>query len=243
MFHPDPPAPCFLYGWPALQAIEVILEAFAVATPEAVPACSGGDLCGVLWWGVREQTGETWGDGSPFPVGQGAHHRGDGASSLLHVAESATRFTPVEIWESRRPWVTRTLELAPDSGGAGQHRGGLGIDLVFEHTEDCYVTTTIERTKSPPWGLAGGLPGRPNSAVVTHPDGTQERLAKRTGFFLAKGSTVALRNGGGGGYGPPRERDVTAVHRDLKEGYVTESHAREHYPHALDGTPEISPHS
>ncbi len=56
MFHPLPPSPCFLYGWPAMQAIEAIYEAVAKAMPEAVPACSGGDICSLVWWGVREAT-------------------------------------------------------------------------------------------------------------------------------------------------------------------------------------------
>ena len=78
MFHCLSPSPCFLYGWPAMQATEVILNAVADAMPEAVCACSGGDLCAVVWYGVREDTGQFWGDGSPHPVGQGASVHGDG---------------------------------------------------------------------------------------------------------------------------------------------------------------------
>src|SRR3954462_7507069 len=51
MFHPLHPSPCFLYSWPALQSIEAIYDAVAQALPEAVPACSGGCLCALVWWG------------------------------------------------------------------------------------------------------------------------------------------------------------------------------------------------
>jgi len=234
MFHPLPPSPCFLYGWPAIQAMEVVYDAVSQAIPEAVPACSGGDINGIVWWGVREQTGEPWADGSPHPIGQGGHVRGDGASSLIHHGEAATRFSPVEVWEARNPWLLEKVELAPDSGGAGRHRGGLGVDMFFHLLEDSYATTVVERTKNAPWGLEGGLSGRPNGVAVRRPDGRTEPLkGKNTRLLLPKGSTLELYNGGGGGYGPPSERDPEAVRADLREGYVTEERARLHYPHAF----------
>jgi N-methylhydantoinase B len=235
MFHPLPPSPCFLYGWPAIQAMEVVYHALSQAIPEAVPACSGGDINGIVWWGVREGDGEPWADGSPHPIGQGGHARGDGASSLIHHGEAATRFSPVEVWEARNPWLLEKVELAPDSGGAGRHRGGLGVDMFFHLLEDSYATTVVERTKNAPWGLEGGLAGRPNAVVLRRPGGRTEPLkGKNTRLFLPKGSTVELYNGGGGGYGPPSERDADAVRADLREGYVSEEAARRDYPHAFE---------
>src|SRR6059058_4460905 len=235
MFHPLPPSPCFLYGWPAIQAIEVVYHALSHVIPEAVPACSGGDINGIVWWGVREKTGEPWADGSPHPIGQGGHVRGDGASSLIHHAEAATRFSPVEVWEARNPWLLEKVELAPDSGGPGRHRGGLGVDMFFQLLEDSYATTVVERTKNAPWGLEGGLPGRPNGIALRTPDGLSEPLrGKNTRLLLRRGSTLELYNGGGGGYGPPSERDPELVHADIGEGYITEAHARLHYPHAFE---------
>jgi N-methylhydantoinase B len=235
MFHCLSPSPCFLYGWPAMQATEAILNAFADAMPDRVVACSGGDLCAAVWWGVREQTGEFWGDGSPHPVGQGASVHGDGASSCLHHIEAATHFSPLEVWEARNPWLVEKMELAPDSGGPGRHRGGLGPDLFFTMLEDSYATPTIERTKNAPWGLAGGLPGRPNAGWLRLPDGTRQFVGKATGLKIPKGATLEFHCGGGGGYGPPSERDPAAVLEDLREGYVTEEQARLHYPHAFAG--------
>jgi N-methylhydantoinase B len=233
MFHPRSPSPCFLYGWPTLQAIEVIYDAVSKAIPEAVPACSGADICGLVWWGTREATGEPWADGSPHPVGQGAHVRGDGASSLLHVAESATRFSPVEVWEARNPWLLEKVELLPDSCGPGKHRGGLGLEMFFHMLEDSYVTSAVERTKTPPWGLEGGGEARPNGVAVRHADGSRIEFGKATRLKVPKGATLELTCGGGGGYGPPSERDPEAVRADLREGYVTDTHARRHYPEAF----------
>ena len=234
MFHALHPTPCFLYAWPTFQAIETIYNAIAKAMPGAVSACSGGDIASLVWWGNREATGEPWADGAPHPVGQGGSPRGDGANCIMHHGESATRFSPAEVWESKNPWLVEKVELRDDSGGAGRYRGGLGLDLHFHMLEDSYVTAAIERTKNPPWGLEGGLEGVPNTASLLRTDGSSETFGKATRLFCAQGSTLVLRTGGGGGYGSPADRPAEEVQADVREGYVTEAHARQYYPHAFD---------
>lgn len=231
MFHPLPPSPVFFYYMPDYQAIEVIFRAVADALPEAVPACSGGDVTTLIWWGEREATGEAWADGSGNPVGHGATAIDDGPSAIMHHGEAGTRITPVEVWEAKNPWMFEKFELRVDSGGPGKHRGGLGVDMFFHMLEDCWLTCGIERTKNNPWGLQGGGDARPNRAGIRHADGRYEELDKATGVKVPKGATFELSTGGGGGYGPPAERDPDAVIRDVREGYFTEAHALTHYPH------------
>jgi N-methylhydantoinase B len=232
MFHPVAPAPCFLYGWPAIQSIEVIYDAVAKTAPERVPAWSGGDICSLVWWGIREDSGEPWADGFPQPVGQGGHVRGDGGT-LMHIAQAATRFSPIEVWEARNPWMMERVALAPDSCGAGKYRGGLGLDMSFHLLEDADVTAVIERCETPPWGLVGGLEGRPNDGAIRYADATQRTIHKATRVRVPKGATLDLFSGGGGGFGPPSERDPAAVLSDLREGYISQAHARKHYGHAF----------
>jgi N-methylhydantoinase B len=234
LFHAESPAPCFLYGWAGDQAIEAIYQAVHKAMPDSVPAASGGDICALVWWGEREGTGEPWTDGSPHPIGQGGHAGGDGGSSLMHVSESATRFTCTEVWEAKNPWLLERVELAQDSCGPGRRRGGLGVDLSFHMLEDAWLTSALERTKNAPWGLSGGGEGRPNALEVVDPDGTVTSYSKATRVPVRKGSTAHLRTGGGGGYGPPAEREPEAVHSDVREGYISEAHARRYYPHAFE---------
>lgn len=233
MFEPVHPQPSFLYGWPSDQAIEVIYQALSQVLPRGVPACSGGDVCALVWWGTREATGEPWVDGAPHPIGQGGSVRQDGASSLMHHSESATRFAPAEVWEARNPWIVEKIELATDSGGAGEHRGGLGVDFWFRMREDTWVTTAVERTLTAPWGLAGGLEGRPNSVTIRFPDGSERRVGKATRVLLPKGTLLELATGGGGGCGSPADRTSEALERDLAEGYITAEHARHFYPSVL----------
>jgi N-methylhydantoinase B len=153
----------------------------------------------------------------------------------MHHGESATRFSPTEVWESKNPWLIEKVELRTDSPGPGRHRGGLGVDLSFRLREDAYVTAAIERTKNPPWGLLGGGEAVPNRASLTLPDGTSRTFGKITRLHCPKGSLLELQCGGGGGYGPPAERDSEAVHADVREGYLSEERARADYSHAFAG--------
>jgi N-methylhydantoinase B len=232
MFHPAPPAPIFMYGWPALQAIDVIHRALADALPTAVPAGNGGDLCGIIWWGTDDH-GSFWGDGTDHYVGQGASHDGDGGAPLMHISCSGIRNTPIEVFEARRPLLVEKFEYAPDSGGAGRFRGGLGVDVHYRSLRDTFITLPWERTKTPPWGLHGGLEARPNRFRVRYPDGSTAEHHKVTGLHTPAGSVFELEMGGGGGLGPPSERDPEAVRADVREGYVTEERARRDYPHAF----------
>jgi N-methylhydantoinase B len=233
MFHPEPPAPCFLYGWPAIQAIEVIFRAIAGARPNGVPAGSGGCVCSLVWWGEREATGEPWADGAPYPIGLGAHPGGDGGNTLMHVAQTAARTSPAEVFEARYPLRIVQSDLGQDSGGAGTQRGGLGLDMDFLALEDCLLTSVFERTKNAPWGLAGGLEARPNASTLVLPDGTRHVLGKKTRVHVPRGATLEIRTGGGGGYGAPAGRSREAVLDDVRDGYVSDAAAHHAYPHVF----------
>ena len=233
LFHPLPPAPTFIGGWAAHAAVDSIYRALGNAMPESVPASSAGDICSLVWWGRRAATGEPWADGSPHPIGQGASVRGDGANALMHISQSATRIAPTEIWESRNPWLIERVELDQDSGGAGLHRGGNGLAMDFRLLEDAELTSVIDRTRTAPAGLAGGGEARPNRATVALPDGRELACAKATRLAMPAGTLLRLRTGGGGGYGDPAQRAPAAVQADLRAGYVSETWARRHHPHAF----------
>ena len=228
MLHPINPAPVFLYGWPAMQALEVFYRALGSKFPEKVPASSGGCINAVVYWGQREETGEPWADGSPHPIGQGASIYGDGAT-CLHHAESATRFAPSEVWENRNPWLVKRVELIQDSCGAGKNRGGLGVNLEFVMLEDTYATTVCERTELAPWGLNGGKEGLANNCFVIESD-NKKSVPKATRVLVKKGNSILVQCGGGGGYGSPDERDHDKIIDDLKQEYISKDYVKKFYP-------------
>jgi N-methylhydantoinase B len=91
----------------------------------------------------------------------------------------------------------------------------------------------IERTRHAPWALAGGLEGLSNRGTLHLPGGERTGFAKATRVRVPAGALVELETGGGGGYGHPGERDPELVRADLREGYVSEAHARVHHPQAF----------
>ena len=230
MFNPVSPAPCFLNGWPGLQVIEVIYRILSEKLPEAFPASSGGCLAAAGWWGKREKDGEPWADGAPHPVGQGGFYNGDGVTSMHHNS-AGTRISPTEIWESKNPWLINKIELAKDSCGAGEFRGGLGLDLEFEMIEETFITTVVERTKNPPWGIKDGKAGRANNVQVIKKNGDKFFMPKKSGYKLDKGDKIIFLTGGGGGYGNPKFRKIEKIENDLKQEYLSKKYVEENFKH------------
>ncbi|MBS1870282.1 MAG: hydantoinase B/oxoprolinase family protein [Actinobacteria bacterium] len=231
IFEPIAPAPIFLYGWAGTYAIGLVHRALADTLPDIVPA-DNGFHGGMMMWGSDERDG-LWLVAAMHAVGMGASARGDMTTPLLSIALSGLTTIPAEIQELTGHVVVERFELIPDTGGAGRLRGGLGVRGRYRARDPQVLMVLLERTQSPPWGLRGGGDGRPNSASVLLPDGTVQDVFKVPGMQLPAGAVAEYRSGGGGGFGPPSERDPEAVLHDVREGYVTEEAARRDYPHAF----------
>jgi N-methylhydantoinase B len=96
--------------------------------------------------------------------------------------------------------------------------------------------TRSDRVQNAPWGLAGGASAMGNRVGVRKKDGTL--VMHETGkvnFRLEQGEAYVLHSGGGGGFGPPLQRDRQAVLRDLRLGYVSPEAARDQYGLSLEG--------
>ena len=129
---------------------------------------------------------------------------------------------PVEAFEHDYPFIRNLhYELLPDSGGPGRRRGGLGLRRVFEILdENVTFSGYSDRFKFRPWGLFGGKPGGPSAFYVIR-DGEKIPLPSKSNFNLRKGDRFVIEVAGGGGYGPPREREREMVIQDLVEGKVS----------------------
>src|SRR6202023_3028032 len=122
--------------------------------------------------------------------------------------------------------------LRPDSGGAGRFRGGLGTEQVVQAIHDIRFSSQMDRVKCKPWGLQGGLSAAGNSVAVHRFGNAAETHFPNGKAFnqtLKPGDAYILRSGGGGGFGSPLQRDVTALQRDVRNGYVTKEAAESSY--------------
>lgn len=231
----EPPAPLSQWSTMLPTVIETVLTALAPAVPDRVPAAHMGDPTACFIGRPSTATRPGFIHADPFPGGWGARPHGDGPVALKSYQHGDTYKMPAELEELRYPFRVVEYALRPDSGGAGRWRGGLGIDRTFEFLEDLQVTASLERSQCPGWGLFGGGPGGTPVATLRYPDGRVEEFHKATGKPVPAGSLLTVSTGGGGGYGPPQEREPERVLADVRAGYVSAARARELYRVAVVG--------
>ncbi len=225
--HALPPMPTFTL-WTGILAGEVILKALAQGMPERIPACSGGDVGAFIGLGTNPRTGELWQDGSNEAVGFGGTASHDGQDGIMHLSEPGCRNTPVEVFEMRTPLLLEHYGYRPDSGGIGRHRGGVGISRSYRFTAPGTGIMIAYKTRTKPWGIAGGGEGVPN-AVILNP-GTRDEVWQGGSYNrLEAGEVLVNATGGGGGYGDPSERDPEAIVRDVRNGFVSREAAARDY--------------
>ena len=215
------PRPVGGYTETILRIIDVIFAALSRAAPTAVPAPAYGTINALSIAG-RHADGRRWVMFSFFGGGHGGHAEGDGLNHGNAPISTAT-IPPVEILEAAYPVLFRRWALRPGSGGAGRHRGGLGaiyeIELLADSAE---VFLFGERGRFPPPGIVGGSRAAPNRFTVIRGEAREhpKLVSKMVGARIERGDRLLLETPGGGGYGPPGERDPQAAARDAALGYL-----------------------
>ena len=226
----EAPRPVGGYTETILRLIDLTFQALAEAAPERVNGCAYGTINALSLAGHRKN-GSRWVMFSFFGGGHGGHPEGDGLNHGNAPISTAT-IPPLEILEAAYPVMFRQWALRTDSGGAGKHRGGLGavyeIELLEEQA-DAFLFG--ERGRFAPAGVVGGEAGTLNRFAFETEDGegTPPMASKMVGIKLRKGQAVRLETPGGGGYGAKSEREMGAVERDVRLGYVSPSAAHNDY--------------
>jgi N-methylhydantoinase B len=225
------PKPVGGYTETILRMIDVVFVALAQACPERVNGCAYGTINALSLAGHRKD-GRRWVMFSFFGGGHGGHPEGDGLNHGNAPISTAT-IPPVEILEAAYPVMFTRWSLRPDSGGAGQSRGGLGAIYEIELLEESAdVFLFGERGRFAPPGVLGGANGALNRFTAVRTDGSEQTppmASKWVGVKLARGDRVRLETPGGGGYGPADKRPSMAITKDIENGYVTRDAAVESY--------------
>jgi len=222
------PAALGLWSIPLPTVIDTILKALAPALPGRIPAGHKGDMGGCSIGGFRAD-GRRFLLMNIFGGGWGGRPHEDGESASVSICQGDVRSAPVELQEIQYPFLIERFALRADSGGAGLHRGGLGVELTYRALQKAVTNVNCERTKDPPWGLHGGKPGAVNEALLVRRDGSEQRLLKATGVPMEPGDRLTFRSAGGGGWGNPRARDPAALAEDIAKGYVSRDAAQRDY--------------
>jgi N-methylhydantoinase B len=221
-------------GWEvAMQLCDLLFKALAVPLPDRVLAGTKGCICNIAFGGIHPSTGEYFTFYETIAGGYGATRRNDGMDAVQAHFQN-TENAPVEETEANYPVRILRYELIPNSEGAGQWRGGLGVrrDYTFPgHTPSFSILS--DKAKYPPWGLFGGEPARP-ARYILNPDGEARELPSKITFHLQPGDVVSVQTPGGGGCEDAWRRPSELVAADVALGKISLERARQLYGVVLD---------
>jgi N-methylhydantoinase B len=195
----------------------------------------------------------------PMSVGMAAggpaQTMGDGLEVYGATCMNGCDMPDVEIEETSQPGMILWRRVAPDSGGAGFHRGGLGVStcLAILHCDRMAGGAYTNTTYVPPRGSGGGYPGAAGKADILRETNilelfkngdypTEEALegrpeggpAQTASLIFLRGDVYSVVHGGGGGVGDPLLRDLESVRKDILDEFISPEGGREIYGVVLD---------
>jgi N-methylhydantoinase B len=217
--NPSEPAPVGCRTSTIKRITSVVLGALREAVPDRVPADPGGEEV-ILHFGGRRPDGRLYVTSQILIGGSGASAAGDGVDVIETDATNCMNI-PAEAIEMEAPIRVHRASLAPDSGGAGAHRGGLGAALEYEVLEgEVTITYRGERHFCRAAGAMGGAAGAAAHALIRRGSGEEHEIPSKEVARLHAGDRLLIRTAGGGGYGDPRRRPPAAVTADVENGKV-----------------------
>jgi len=213
----------------AQRIVDVIIGALAPVLPEAAVAAANGANTTAVFFGRDPRNGRDYVYLETLGGGFGGRFDKDGKDGVqVHMTNTSN--LPVEAIEMEYPLMVESYGLIADSGGAGKHRGGLGLRRVVRpvgHTMT--FSGQGERFVHRPWGLFGGAEGGTGRFIKREPSGPAELETKPLAVAVTPAEAVVIETPGAGGYGPPQERDRTALREDYRSGKFSRDYLIEHY--------------
>jgi N-methylhydantoinase B len=225
------PAP--MSGWSLIvpTVVDTIIKALGTAMRDRVPAGHHGLLGGsIVFFGVHPKTKRRFVVQSIEGGGWGGRPTEDGVSGTVSVCQGDVRNASIEGIELKCPVLVESRALRTDSGGAGKHRGGLGLDTCVRNlVEGRWNFDHPRREQCPPWGIWDGRNGTTGDFLLRLPGENDYRSMDAIHYPTPVDSEVIVRTGGGGGWGDPLERDPSLVRSDVIEQLVSRRRAEEAY--------------
>ncbi len=217
---------------------EAVFAALVQAIPDRVTAAPAGTSGNFGLGGHDPERGRDYVMYQISGGGYGGSARGDGIANGCSTI-GISKAPPVEIMEQTYPVLYRRYALHEGSGGAGQHRGGFGLDYEIELLRgEARASFVMDHGRVGPQGALGGQDGAVNRVEVTRDGVTMvpEHLSKAQDIALKPGDRVRVRTPGGGGYGPPAARDPALVAEDVRLARYTADEAARLWTKAGAGT-------
>lgn len=232
ILNPVEPAAVAARALTGYRVFDTMLGALAEVVPDRIPAAGEGGNTVVCLSGKKD-------DGSGYIIvdmicgAWGARPHADGVEAITNASQNLSN-TPVETLEAQHPVRVEAYELVADSCGAGRYRGGLGVRRSYRVLGDeVLLQLRADRMKFRPYGLQGGHPASPAINELQHGDEVQS-LPSKVGITIARNDLVSHTQPGGGGFGNPLERPLSAIEHDVWNHKLTAAFAREHYHAVVD---------
>jgi N-methylhydantoinase B len=214
---------------------EAVFAAMVQAIPDRVTAAPAGTSGNFGLGGNDPEKGRDFVMYQISGGGYGGFAGGDGIANGCSTI-GISKAPPVEIMEQTYPVLYRHYQLHEGSGGAGEFRGGLGLDYEIELLRgEARASFVMDHGRTGPQGALGGGDGAVNrvevrrDGVVTVPD----HLSKAQDIAMKPGDRVRVRTPGGGGYGHPSRRDPASLARDVALGRYSRAEAERLWPGVL----------
>ena len=164
------------------------------------------------------------------------------AYMAANAAMGGNHTESIEVHELKVPDIIWENRIIPDSGGAGQWRGGVAsTQLVQPRKTQLTIIPWGTGHTSAPHGISGGEPGRlADHWIIDFATGEKVEHLANLGRYVCKEDQAwyGWRNGGGG-YGDPLKRDPERVKDDARDGFISLEAARTTYGVVLDTEPEL----
>ncbi|HJP28371.1 MAG TPA: hydantoinase B/oxoprolinase family protein, partial [Dehalococcoidia bacterium] len=207
--HAVHPAPV-VGGWETQVRInDLLFKAFSPGMPGKVAAATKAMMAQAGFGIIDNKNGEYHCNYEALAGGYGARATSDGPDAVQQHGQN-TENAPVEEVESHFPMRVSRLSLIENSEGPGKFRGGLGMRRDYHFPDDPATFTVLsDRDIQGPKGIFGGMDGRKAFYILNpdHPNEEASELTSKCVIELKPGDTVSFQTPGGGGYGPPIERN------------------------------------
>jgi len=232
VLNPVMPAPCAARALTGYRVFDTMLGALAQIVPDKVPAAGEGGNSVICISGLRPNR-------QPFIIvdmicgAWGGRPDKDGVEAVTNASQNLSNM-PVEVMEAEHPVRIEDYSFVPDSCGAGQYRGGVGVRRSYRVLADeALLQMRTDRVKFQPYGLSGGAPGG-QSRNFMEVGNDRSALPGKITTRIAKGTLIIHEQAGAGGFGDPMLRSADEVREDLLDGKITAGYARKYYAMAFD---------
>ncbi len=227
--NPEFPAPVAARALTGYRVADTVLGALSKIVPTRVAAAGEGGNSVVCLGGYDKETREPFIMVDMINGALGARATKDGIDAITNPSQNMSNM-PVEIMESTYPIRIEEYSLRPDSCGAGEQRGGLGVIRQYRLlAHDAILQLRADRYEHRPYGLFGGDAAAPSRNLLSTDGGDFDLLSSKVTRNVFRGDVIRHEQAGGGGYGDPLTRSPEAVLEDVLDGKISAGFARDKF--------------